>query len=264
VIESVVETLKHFARPATVTFFIAVLGGGVLLAFVKRTQRLARWYFLLALTSYWLIASPAFAEWLAERYGRGYRPIATAAEARGATIVVVLGAGNDTLQAGGLTLNRVPPLAALRVMEGARLYTLLNGPTIIASGGVTSHDEGARPEGEGLRTAIVELGVPLDHIMVEAESQNTRDEAFAVARMIKNRPKQPIVVVTSATHMERALSVFRAAGLDPVPSASPYKSDHTNERLRWVPNEAGIKIFDGVLYDVAATWYYRMRGWMPN
>jgi uncharacterized SAM-binding protein YcdF (DUF218 family) len=262
VIESVVETLKHFARPATVTFFIAVLCGGVLLAFVKRTQRLARWYFLLALTSYWLMASPACAEGLAERYGRGYRAIATAAEARGATVVVVLGGGNDTLQAGGLTVNRVSAVAALRVMEGARLYTLLDRPTMIVSGGVTSSNEGAKSEGEGLRTAMVELGVPADHILIEAESKNTRDEAFAIARMLANRPKQPIVVVTSATHMERALSVFRAAGLDPVPSASPYKSEHTNERMRWFPNEAGLMIFDVVLYDIAATWYYRLRGWM--
>ena len=82
--------------------------------------------------------------------------------------------------------------------------------------------------------------------------------------MLANRPRQPIVVVTSATHMERALAVFRAAGLDPIPSASAYKSEHTNERLRWVPNETGLKIFDVVLYDVAATWYYRLRGWMPG
>lgn len=263
-VEPLVDFLKHFARPADVTFMIVVLGAGVVLAFVKRTARLARWYFLAVAASYWVVASPAFAEWFAGRQGGGYRPIATAADARGARVVVVLGAGNSTLRASGQTLNRVPWLAAFRVMEAARLYALLDAPTIIVSGGVTSSDDGARPEGEGLRATIAELGVPIDHVLIEGESKNTRDEAFAVARMLADRPKQPIVIVTSAAHMKRALAVFRAAGLDPVPSASAYKSDNANARLRWIPSESGIVIFDAVLYDVAATWYYRLRGWMPG
>jgi len=99
-------------------------------------------------------------------------------------------------------------------------------------------------------------------VVVEAQSKNTRQEAIFIARMLADRPRQPIVLVTSPTHMPRSLAVFRAAGLDPVPSAAAYKSDHSLERLRWVPSDVGRILVDTVVYDIAADWYYRIRGWM--
>jgi uncharacterized SAM-binding protein YcdF (DUF218 family) len=262
--QAVLGVLKDFARPASLIFFVAVLAVGVALAFIRRTQRLARWYFAAVLATCWIVTSPAFAERLVQWRGGSYRQLASAADARGATVVVVLGAGNETIQARGLTLNRISWGGALRVLEGARLYQLLDRPTIIVSGGVTGHDEGARSEGEAMRNAILQLGVPADHVVIEAESKNTREEAIVIARMLADRPRQPIVLVTSPMHMTRSLAVFRAAGLDPVPSVAAYKSDHSLERLRWVPSDGGLLLFDSVLYESAAEWYYRVRGWVGH
>ncbi len=262
--QAVVDALKEFVRPTSVTFSVALVGVGVALAFSRRTERLARWYFAAVVVICWIVTSPACAERLVEWRGGGYRPLSGAAEARGATVVVVLGAGNDTIQAHGITLNRISWAGALRVLEGARLYQLLDRPTIIVSGGVTGRDEGARPEGEAMRNAILHLGVPADHVVIEAESKSTREEAILIARMLADRPRQPIVLVTSPTHMPRSLAVFRGAGLDPVPSVSAYKSDHSLERLRWAPSDGGLLLVDSVLYDGAAEWYYRVRGWMGH
>jgi uncharacterized SAM-binding protein YcdF (DUF218 family) len=260
--QTVVEILKQFARPTSVTFFIGLLGAGVALAFMRPTKRLARWYFAAVLATSWIVTSPACAERLIQWRGGNYRPLASAADARGATVVVVLGSGSETIEARGLTLNQVSRGGALRVLEGARLYKLLDRPTVIVSGGVTSSDEGARPEAEAMRAAILQLGVPDDHVVIETESKNTRDEAMLLARMLADRPRQPIVLVTSPTHMGRSLVVFRAAGLDPVPSVAPYKSDHSLDRLRWVPSNRGLSLVDSVVYDSAAELYYRARGWL--
>ena len=237
--EVVLRVLKEFGRPSSLTFFAGTVGVGVALAFNRRTQRLARWYFVAVLATFWIVTSPACAERLVQWRDGGYRPLASAADARGATVVVVLGAGNQTIQSRGLTINQISLTGALRVLEGARLYQLLDRPTIIVSGGVTGHDEGARPEAEAMRDAILQLGVPADHVVIEAESKNTREEAIVIARMLADRPRQPIVLVTSSTHLPRSLAVFRAAGLDPVPSVAAYKSDHSLERLRWVPSDGG-------------------------
>jgi uncharacterized SAM-binding protein YcdF (DUF218 family) len=260
--QAVVEVLKHVARPTSMTFFLAVVGVGVALAFIRRTHRLARWYFAALLVTSWIVTSPACAERLVQWRGRSYRPLVSAADARGATVVVVLGAGNEMIQARGLILNQVSRGGAFRVLEGARLYKLLDRPTIIVSGGVTGREEGTRPEAEAMRTAILQLGVPDDHVVIETESKTTRDEAILLARMLAARPRQPIVLVTSPTHMARSLAVFRAAGLDPVPSVAPYKSDHSLDRLRFVPSNLGLWLVDAVVYDTAADWYYRARGWM--
>jgi len=262
VIQTVVEILKQFARPTSVTFFIGLLGVGVALAFTRPTKRLARWYFAALLATSWIVTSPACAERLVQWRDGSYRPLASAADARGATVVVVLGSGSEMIQARGLTLNQVSRGGALRVLEGARLYKLLDRPTIIVSGGVTRREEGMRPEAEAMRAAILQLGVPDDHVVLEIESTTTREEAILLARMLADRPRQPIVLVTSPTHMARSLAVFRAAGLDPVPSVAPYTSDHSLDRLRWVPSDLGLWLVDSVLYDAAAGWYYRARGWM--
>jgi uncharacterized SAM-binding protein YcdF (DUF218 family) len=264
VIDLVVDLLKQFARPSSVSFLAILLTVGVVLAFVRRSQRYARWYFVAVLALYWIGASPVFVEPLIRWQGAGYRPITTAAEARGARTVVVLGAGSYTIRARTLWLNELPVVAALRVIEGARLYELLDHPSIVVSGGITSRDQGARPEAEAMRTALLQLGVAAEHIVVEAESKNTRDEAAIIARMLSGRAGQPIVLVTSPTHMKRSIAVFRRAGLDVIPSAAAFKPDNTNERLRWMPSDAGLWLLDTAVYDFAATTYYSLRGWMSN
>jgi len=258
VIQAMLEPLKQFMRPSSTTFFVLVLAIGVALAFTRRTQKFARWYFAMALAAFWLASVPACAERLMQREAARFPPLTTAADARGASVVVILGSGNATIQSHGLTLNQVPVISALRLLEGVRVYRLLGHPKIIVSGGVTGRDQGARPEAEGMRDVIARLGVPVEDIIVEAESKTTREEASIVARMLGDRSRQPIVLVTSPTHMVRSLNVFRAAGLDPIPSAAPYKSDHSLEQLRWMPQDGGLLLTDTFLYDMLAGWYYRL------
>src|ERR1700704_6551046 len=100
-IQALVDALKTLLRPSSLTFLIAMLSIGVLLSFLRRTQRIARWYFAALLAISWIVSAPACAErrtvWRSDRYP----PIATAADARGAAIVVILGAGSNTIQAAG-------------------------------------------------------------------------------------------------------------------------------------------------------------------
>jgi uncharacterized SAM-binding protein YcdF (DUF218 family) len=261
-IQQIVEVLKVIARPASITFIIGALAVGVALAFWRRSAQAARWYFAILLGGYWIVSTPACAERLVAAAGRPYVPLAAAADARGARTVIVLGAGNNTIQAGGLVLNQVTYEAGLRVLEGVRLYRLLDRPTVIVSGGVTGREEGARPEAEAMRAAAELLGVPRQDIVVEGESKTTREEAQIIARMLNSRIAQPVVLVTSGAHMGRSLAVFRAAGFDAIPSAAAYKSDHALERYRWAPNDLGLLLFQSVVYDTAAEIYYRLRGWI--
>src|SRR5262245_12066563 len=176
--DAILYVLKTFARPASVTFFIIVLAIGVILTIVRRNT--GRRYFVAVLLAYWIFSTPACAERLVAWTAGAYHPLAHAEDAHGAKTVVVLGAGGRTYQISGLKLNVIAWEGAFRVLEGARLYRLLDQPTILVSGGVTSKDVGARPESEAMRDAILQLGVPLDHLMMESESKTTRDEAIII------------------------------------------------------------------------------------
>jgi uncharacterized SAM-binding protein YcdF (DUF218 family) len=262
--QTVVDVLKMTVRPTSVTFLLVVLAPGVALALIRRTERIGRWYFVAVFLGYWICSTPACAERLVVWSGGDAHPIMRVADAGGARTVVILSAGNQTLRVGDLTLNLPSLGTAFRVMEGARLYRLLDRPTIILSGGITGTNPGARSEAEAMRNVILTLGVPADHVVLETESRNTREEALVVRRMLADRAGAPIVLVTSPTHMQRSMDVFRLVGLNPVPSTSAYKSDGTLESRRWLPNDVGLLLFSSFVYDSAATVYYRLKGWRAD
>jgi uncharacterized SAM-binding protein YcdF (DUF218 family) len=262
--QTVVDVLKMSARPTSVTFLIVVLAVGVALAFARRTAPHARWYFLSVFAGFWIFSAPACVERLVTWSGSGFGPLVRAADAHGATTIVVLGGGNYTFRVGDLSLTEPSRTTAFRIIEGARLYRLLDHPTLILSGGTTERIPGAKPESEAMRDAIVRLGVPADHVMLESESTTTRESALVVKRMLESRAGEPIVIVTEPTHMSRSIAVFKAVGLNPVPSVAAFKSDESSDRYRWLPNDGGLILFDSVLYNAAAKYYYMARGWIPK
>jgi uncharacterized SAM-binding protein YcdF (DUF218 family) len=253
------DVLKEL-RPTSIPFLLGVLAVGVALAFGRRTRSIGRWYFLAALLAFWVFSTPACVEPLVAWRARDFGPLTRAADARGATTVVVLGGGNRAWRIGDLTINVVAGSTGFRVIEGARLYRLLDRPTILLCGGGAGRDPAAAPESDAMRDAIVQLGVPRDRLVLERESQTTGEEALSVRRMLEGRQRQPIVLVTSPTHMRRALVMFGAAGLNPVPSASAYQSDRALERRRWLPSDTALMLFDSLVYDTAAELYYLRLG----
>src|SRR5213075_214060 len=119
---------------------------------------LAKWgrRWMAAVFAFYLLLSNPVAAGLFARTLTGYQPIATAADARGARVVVLLGGGSINLRGSGRQLSFVLPDAGMRVLEAARLFDLLNGPFVIASGGVTDRDPAAAPESVALQRALVE------------------------------------------------------------------------------------------------------------
>ena len=62
--------------------------------------------------------------------------------------------------------------------------------------------------------------------------------------------------------MRRALAVFRAAGFDPVPSVSLFRSEQLDSPPLFLPNDDSLFLSDQAVYDYAATMLYWWRGWL--
>jgi uncharacterized SAM-binding protein YcdF (DUF218 family) len=260
--EAAAAFLKFQLRPASVTFVVAVLGVGVVLAWSRRTWRIAPFYWLLLLVGYTTLSTPVVAEWLVDQTSGGYPRLERAADAHGAHTIVVLGAGSRTFRDGSQAIDVPAPATVLRTIEGARLYHLLGAPTVILSGGVTDHaTPDARPESESMRAAIVRLGVPADHLVLESTSTTTRTEADAVGAILGSRRSEPILLVTSPMHMRRSIAVFEAAGMKPIPDAALPWSDRVPLMCRWCPTHDALQISDDVVYEQAAFAYYWAQGW---
>jgi len=202
------DFLKANMRPSNIACILALLTPGTVLLFVPSLARWGRRWVGAVVLFYALLSTQAGAGLFARTLNGGYQPITSADQARGAKVVVVLGAGSLNLRAAGRQLSFVTAEAGLRVLEAARLFELLNAPLVIASGGATEHDVRAAPESAALQRALIAVGVPEDRILLESESKNTRDEAIVVKRMLAERGLTDFVLVTSPLHMRRSLLVF--------------------------------------------------------
>ena len=257
------DFLKENLRPSGVLFMLAVLTPGTVLLFVPSLARWGRRWLAAVVVLYALLSSQLGASLLARTLTGGYRPLASAEEARGARVIVVLGAGSVNLRASGRQLSSVTVEAGLRVLEAARLFDLLNGPLVIASGGVTERDRGAAPESVALQRALIALGVGADRIVLESESKNTRDEATIVKRILADRGLTDFILVTSPLHMRRSMLAFEQQGMHPIASPSQLMPDRPARRGAFLPSDMWLQLCDDVLYEWLARGYYWWRGWLP-
>lgn len=262
-----IELIKSFV-PGSFPFLLAGLIGGVSLLFL--TERTSRWgrRWLVALAIFYAMCSTPFgAETLVWTLASA-RPLAAPADAQGASAIVVLGGGSISYGWGSResTLHEPGTYSALRVLEAARVYRLLNKPLVIASGGIVDPRRQLTSEADVMRTALIQLGVPADRIVLEPESRNTHDQAVLVKPLLQAHRVERFVLVTSVTHMKRSVGAFRSESLEPIPSAASCCLWQTPIAgvSRWAPRLPALNVSELVFYEYLALPYYWVRGWLTK
>lgn len=256
-----VDYIKGAWRLESPFFLLDVMTVGVVLLYAARTRVWGRRWLTSAILGFWFVSTPVGSWLLSAPLAWNAPRIESREQAAGAGVVVVLGGGTEVYLADGLGVDDLAR-SALRVIEGARLYRVLGNPTVIVSGGNTSRLERPRPEADAYRRALVELGVPSDRVTVEDQSLTTHDQALILKKMLAARDVDRFVLVTSPTHMLRSLATFRAAGMDPIPSASRPRSDREIAWWNVVPDRESMLLSDSAAYEYAAWIYYRLKGWV--
>ncbi len=190
----------------------------------------------------------------------GFRPIASREDAQGAEAVVILSGGVETLRESGVVLANLSTPSSLRVLEGARVFKLIGARLAIVSGGIADERVELRPEAQHMAEALTAAGVPADKIALDLKAKNTFDHPRTVRPILDANGIHKIVIVTSPPHMRRAMAVFRAAGIDPVPSVSLLRSDHLEPPPFFLPNDDSLALSNASVYEYAGWVYYLLRG----
>jgi len=272
------DFLKENLHPSDITFILLVLAPGTVLLFVPSLAKWGRRWVAAVVIGYAAISTQAGAGLLSRTLTSGYRPIQSIEEALGAQAIVLLGGGSVNLRANGRQISTVATDAGLRVLEAARLFALLSGPAlsgagsrasggvegpvVIASGGITERDPAAAPESTALQQALVGVGVPTDKIVLESESKNTRDEVVIIKRMLGERHITRFVLITSPLHMRRSMLAFEQQGLHPIPSPARLVPERSAADRRFWPSAQWLSVSDDVIYEWLARGYYWWRGWL--
>ena len=253
---TIVKDNLHLTSPVPLLMLV-----GIALLFHRRTILWGRRWVVAAFFAYWALSTP-IGSWLVTLpLAHGQRRVQTASDAEGARAVVVLGQGIASHSADGLAIDDLGA-SALRVIEGVRVYHVLGDPLLIVSGGNTLRKNPPRPEAEAFRNAAIALGVPPARVIAEDESLTTREEAIVIKRMLTARHIDRLVLVTSPLHMRRSIAAFRAAGLDPLPSAARLRGNLDKSFWSLVPDRESLNLSDHALYECAALVYYWSRGWL--
>ena len=265
-IVQIVELVKTTLIPGSIQFLIIGLIVGVLLLHGRgRVVRLGRVWVTVLATIYLILSFPVGPGVLVWGLTRGFTPITTASDAAGATAVVVLAGGSgsyrDSDQRRALEL--ISTTSALRVLEAARVYRTLADPLVITSGGIVAPDRQTSSGATLLKNALITLGVPANRIVPETDSLNTREHAILVTRLLHAYGVDRFVLVTSPTHILRAMRAFENQGVHPVPSTSAMQSGGPGPGLGgWGPSTQNLRISQQAIHDYFGLAYYWTRGWL--
>jgi len=248
------------------------LAVGLLLVTLTRYRRtglsvVALATLILALISWWPVANSLIAPLEAQ-----YPPLALqldtanstspddaaqSVQARGdVAAIVVLGGG-------GIDDSRLPASAQLsaiglqRLVEGIRLWRQYPMAQLVTSGALSE----GRSQAEIAAGIAVELGVPNTQISQLRQARNTEEEAAAfAAEFAAMAPSGSVLLVTSASHMPRAMQAFRHEGLSPIaaPTAHRAVARSFNRPTDFAPSATDLATTEYVLHE----WFGQLWAWL--
>lgn len=262
VMEIIVEIVKEYLLPGSLSFLLLGLLIGVILLYSGKNwkQRGKRWLLLLLLT-YWILSMPIFAHGMESLLSRGFEPLNDKEIPEDVNTVVILGGGSNTFRNGEFEISILSEAGILRAMEGARLYFCMDKPMVIVSGGTNERAGVLTPESEPLHDALVEFGVPAAQIVLESSSGNTYEQALNLEPLLASHGIEDFIMVTSPTHMRRAINTFEAQGLQPIPAiAAQHSMGFLEHDVAFLPSSDALHASWMAMREIFATLYYALAG----
>jgi uncharacterized SAM-binding protein YcdF (DUF218 family) len=156
---------------------------------------------------------------------------APALEGRKIDGIIVLGGAvqeRQTMTHGTLSLND----AGDRITALLTLAQRYPGARVLFTGGAGIYSSAPKPEAEVLRDHIVSLGLPEGRVQFESQSLDTYQNAVFSRDIVKPKPGETWLLVTSAWHMPRSVGCFRRAGFDVVAYPVDYRTGGWRDRTR--------------------------------
>ncbi|WP_145558861.1 envelope biogenesis factor ElyC [Yersinia mollaretii] len=173
--------------------------------------------------------------------------------------IVVLGGGYtfnpNWAPSANLFANSLP-----RVTEGVRLYRAHPDAKMVFTGGSTANNQSSAKTAAQVAES---LGVPAEDIVVLEQPKDTVEEAAAVAALVGDKP---FLLVTSASHLPRAIKFFTAIGLHPIPAPANQLAIttplHSWERI--IPAAVYLGHSERVWYETLGLMWQKLNGGESN
>jgi uncharacterized SAM-binding protein YcdF (DUF218 family) len=157
---------------------------------------------------------------------------------------------------------------ANRLIYAVELYREGHAPVVILSGGQLPWMKGLEPISESMARIIKTMGVPQSALIQESESGNTYENAVDVEAILRARKLHRILLVTSAMHMPRALSLFRHQGIDAIAAPCDFLSFKSSDQdaswqaiaISLMPDADNLTTTTMALKELLGIAFYRVAG----
>ncbi|OGP18142.1 MAG: hypothetical protein A2V21_308045 [Deltaproteobacteria bacterium GWC2_55_46] len=144
-----------------------------------------------------------------------------------------------------------------RVIHGVELYKKGLAEKIILSGGnMPGRNRLDITISEKMSEAATIMGVPLKAQMIDAVSLRTYENAVESGRIMEENGMDDAILVTSATHMKRALLTFRRLGIKVYPAPAIAYEPFVRDPLE------RLGMSKTVMREYAGMLFYRWKGWI--
>jgi uncharacterized SAM-binding protein YcdF (DUF218 family) len=229
---------------------------GVLLG-LKGFKRCAILSVLLAVGLLWVSSTAVCADFILGSLENKYPPV----------VVEDLPVADAIVILGGMTRGVVPGTGSSdlggsvdRLFQGAKLYRTKKAPfVILAGGGVPGHVS----EAELMAEVLAVLGVPRNAMLLESRSRNTYQNGVNILPILQAQGLDRVLLVTSASHMKRAIAVFEALGVDVIPAATDYQVvEKVPSCLDWLPDAESLSSTTKGIKEYVGLAVYLVRGWL--
>lgn len=151
--------------------------------------------------------------------------------------------------------------AGERMIATAELARRHPEARILVTGGNGSLNPRAPREAPAMRAVLERLGVDGARVEMEDQARNTRENAIFSKDLVKPKPGEVWVLVTSASHMPRAMGTFRSAGWTVLPYPVDYRAPgrffFTSENLL----SGQLRAADTAVKEWVGLLSYRFAGW---
>ncbi|MEL1244278.1 ElyC/SanA/YdcF family protein [Flavobacterium sp. DGU11] len=167
--------------------------------------------------------------------------------------ILILGGGH-TNDPSMNYIHRLSPPALSRLVEGVRLYQRYPGSKIILSG---YSESGKTPSAVIMARSALSLGVAAQDTMMMVKPATTWQEALCFKKRFGT--EKEFILVTSASHMPRAVEAFRKLGLKPVPAPANYliQKEPDSGLYPWKPSSMNFTYTETAFHEYVGRLYYR-------
>lgn len=248
-----------FLLKKIVSLFIMPFSIGMLLLFIgimllfKNRRKKASLFLSFSFVWLFIISYSPFANAFLYPYEHTYPTLQQAPQ--NTAYIYVLGSGHHTDASQPIT-SQNSEVSSVRLNEAIRLYhQLKEKPTIIVSGysGLYDPTSGAQIQKE----LAIALGVNADKLHLEPTPKDTQDEAEAAKKYIGNAP---FILVTSASHMKRAMLFFKHEGLSPIPAPTNHLAHITHPHYGDIFDTDALRKTDMAWHEMLGLLWQKMKG----